>query len=77
MHVNCEEAGCSRFFCTYSDFKCHLSQAHGDSDDSHPLTHFEFEPVAIMVVEPAVPQPVNVHHLVTVSAHSPVDKINK
>lgn len=33
-----------------------------------------FEPVASVGVGPAVSQPVNVHPLVTVSAHSPVDE---
>lgn len=72
LRLNCGEAGCSLVFCTYSGFKRHLSRVHGDSNDSHP--HFEFDPVANAVVGPAVPQPINVHPLLTVNAHSPLDK---
>lgn len=52
--LNCGEPGCSFVFCTYSGYKHHLSRAHGDSIDSHPVRHFEFEPAANVVVGPSV-----------------------
>lgn len=52
--LNCGEPGCSFVFCTYSGYKHHLSRAHGDSIDSHPVRRFEFEPAANVVVGPSV-----------------------
>lgn len=37
LRLHCGEPGCCLVFCTYSGYKRHLSRAHGDSNDSHPL----------------------------------------
>lgn len=74
LRLNCGEPACSFVFCTYSGYKCHLSRAHGDSIDSHPESHFEFEPASNVVVGPSVSQLVNVDPPVTINTHSPVDK---
>lgn len=71
LRLNCGEPACSFVFCTNSGYKCHLSRAHGDSIDSHPVSHFEFEPAANVVVGPSVSQLVNVDLPVTINTHSP------
>lgn len=72
LRFNCGKPGCSFVFCTYSGCKRHLSRAHGDCVDFHPVSHFEFEPVANG--GPSVSQPVNVDPPVTVNTFSPIEK---